>query len=47
MSVVNLQVDFWDLISTFYCPPRNVFALNTEKYRPGCIFLVTMDNECE
>ena len=24
----------------FYYPPRDVFALNTGKYRPGCIFLV-------
>ena len=25
---------------TFYYPPRDVFALNTGKYRPGCIFFV-------
>ena len=24
----------------FYYPPRDVFALNTGKYRPGCIFFV-------
>ena len=23
-----------------YYPPRDVFALNTGKYRPGCIFFV-------
>ena len=26
--------------SDFYYPPRDVFALNTGKYRPGCIFFV-------
>ena len=37
----------------FYYPPRDVFALNTGKYRPGCIFFCihrrpgTMDNECK
>ena len=36
-----------------YYPPRDVFALNTGKYRPGCIFFCThrrpgtMDNEWE
>ena len=24
----------------FYYPPRDVFALNTGKYRPGCIFFL-------
>ena len=23
-----------------YYPPRDIFVLNTEKYRPGCIFFV-------
>ena len=37
---------------TFYYPKRDVFALNTGKYRPGCFFCIkwrpsTMDNECE
>ena len=24
----------------YYYPPRDVFVLNTGKYRPGCIFFV-------
>ena len=36
----------------FHYPPCNIFALNTGKYRPRCIFCVhqrpgTMDNEFE
>ena len=27
-------------ILAIYYPPRDVFALNTGKYRPGCIFFV-------
>ena len=28
------------ILSIVYYPPRDVFALNTGKYRPGCIFFV-------
>ena len=27
-------------VTVFYYPPRDVFALNTGKYRPGCIFFI-------
>ena len=58
---VHMMRDVTNLIFFFsfacmiviYYPPRDVFALNTGKYRPGCIFFCihrrpgTMDNECE
>ena len=46
----SLQFKFTNAILNFdtfnfsvpgvYYPPRDVFALNTGKYRPGCIFFV-------
>ena len=41
MIVYILILDYKPLqLHTLYYPPRDVFALDTGKYRPGCIFFV-------
>ena len=39
LSVV-LSPQLCELCHIFYYPPRDIFALNTGKYGPGCIFFV-------
>ena len=40
MGEASLKSFIYLCIYLIYYPPRDVFALNTGKYRPGCIFFV-------